>query len=342
MLIEDEEELRLRLEKILKREILEVYTFSNAISALESFEEIRPDVILTDIRMPDMDGLTMLEHIRSIDKNLPVIIISAFSDVDYFQKAISLHVYNYMVKPIKIEILFDLLEKIHNEKESREGFLAQSKLLEEYKRIVDSSVLVSKSDLEGNITYVNDKFIKASGYKQDELLGQSHSIVRHPDTPSSIFKNLWKTILNKQIWHGTLKNKNKNGTSYYVKTTIAPILDQNDDIVEFISIREDVTKLTEALKEAKSLEKEKKKYLSLIDENIITFSIDSRGHVTSVSKAFCRISKYSEEEIVENYKMLKHVDISKEVSRDIAKTLSKKSKTWIGELKYRAKNGTYY
>lgn len=223
-----------------------------------------------------------------------------------------------------------------------EVFLEQKKLLEEYKRIVDVSALVSIADLQGIITYVNDKFIKVSGYSREELMGQPHSIVRHPDTSSSVFKKLWKTILNKQIWQGTIKNKNKSGNSYYVKTTIAPILDQNDNIVEFISIREDVTKLTEALKNAKRLESEKKEYLNLINENIITFSIDSRGHLTSVSKAYCRISQYSEKEIVDGYQTLKHIDIRKEVARDIRNTLSKKSETWIGEIKYRAKDGSYY
>ena len=214
MLIEDEEDLRSSLERILKREVLEVHTFSNALSALESYEQIRPDVILTDIQMPDMDGLTMLEHIRKIDKYIPVIVISAFSDIDYFQKAISLHAYNYLVKPINIETLLELLEKINNAKELREGFSAQRKFLEEYKRIVDASALVSKSDTQGNITYVNDKFIKLSGYSKEELLGQPHSIVRHPDMPSSVFEKLWKTILNKQIWHGSfqcgLKPKRKS------------------------------------------------------------------------------------------------------------------------------------
>ncbi|AXK48766.1 diguanylate cyclase [Aliarcobacter trophiarum LMG 25534] len=115
----------------------------------------------------------------------------------------------------------------------------------EYKKAIDKSSIVSIADIKGTITYVNDKFCEISGYTQEELLGKNHNIVRHPSMQKEFFKDLWKTLLNKEIFQGIIRNKKKNGEAYYVDTTIVPILDENENIVEFIALRHDITKLYE-------------------------------------------------------------------------------------------------
>ena len=117
------------------------------------------------------------------------------------------------------------------------------KILDQYKMVLDESSIVSKTDVEGVITYVNDAFCKISGYTRDELIGQKHNIIRHPDNDAELFKNLWKTIKEGRIWKDTFKNLSKNGEEYYVKTVIAPIFDDRGDVVEFIAARADVTEL---------------------------------------------------------------------------------------------------
>lgn len=117
--------------------------------------------------------------------------------------------------------------------------------LEEYKRALDASSVVSKTDLYGIITYVNDKFCEVSGYEREELIGQNHNIIRHPDIQKEFFKQLWETIRNKKIFKGIIKNRKKNGQGYYVDSTIIPILDKNNEILEYIAIRNDVTSLFE-------------------------------------------------------------------------------------------------
>lgn len=116
-------------------------------------------------------------------------------------------------------------------------------LLNEYKKAVDKSSIVSKTSKEGIITYVNDEFIKISKYSKDELIGSPHSIIRHPDNSKEIFKDMWKTILKKKIWKGVIKNQNKEKEEYYVATTIIPMLNENNEINEFMSIRSNVTDL---------------------------------------------------------------------------------------------------
>ena len=122
--------------------------------------------------------------------------------------------------------------------------------LEQYQSAIESSNIISKTDIFGIITFVNDEFCKISGYSKAELVGKNHNIVRHPDVPASSFKQLWQTILQKQTYKSTVKNLAKDGSTFYVNTTVFPILNENGDIEEFIAIRYDVTesvRLSEAL-----------------------------------------------------------------------------------------------
>jgi len=103
------------------------------------------------------------------------------------------------------------------------------------------NVIASKTDAKGFITYVSDAFCKISGYSEDELLGKSHSIIRHPDMKQELFEDIWDTIKDGKTWDGEIKNKNKNGTSYWVKTTIFPEYDLDDKLIGYSSIRHDIS-----------------------------------------------------------------------------------------------------
>lgn len=119
----------------------------------------------------------------------------------------------------------------------------RTKNLEQYKKLLDATSMVSRTDSEGNITYVNDKFETVTGYSREEALGKSHNIERHPDTPLETFKDLWTTILSGKIWNGILKNRKADGESYIKEATIIPILDDRGKISEFVSSGRDITYL---------------------------------------------------------------------------------------------------
>ena len=115
-------------------------------------------------------------------------------------------------------------------------------MLRQYVEAIESSNIVSKTDIDGIITFVNDEFCRISGYRREELIGQNHNIVRHPDVPSSNFHRLWQTILAKKTYKATVKNRAKDGGTFYVNTTIVPILDERGEVQEFVAIRYDVTR----------------------------------------------------------------------------------------------------
>ena len=131
--------------------------------------------------------------------------------------------------------------------------------LDGYKTAIDTSSIVSKTDPKGIITYVNKMFCDVSGYEESELIGRSHNIIRHPDMSSDTFQDMWKTIQLKQIWKGIVKNQNKDGSSYIVNATILPILDSNEEIVEYVAVRHDITELERSKEE---IQKQKTDFLT--------------------------------------------------------------------------------
>ena len=128
-------------------------------------------------------------------------------------------------------------------------------MLKQYVEAIEKNNIVSKTDTKGIITFVSDEFCRISGYTKEELIGKNHNIVRDPSVPSAAFKRLWDTIKSKQTYKATVKNKAKDGSSFYVNTTVTPILDKNDNIVEYIAIRYDVT--SEFMLKEKLQEKQK-------------------------------------------------------------------------------------
>lgn len=110
-----------------------------------------------------------------------------------------------------------------------------------YLDIVDKYVISSSTDLKGNIIDVSSAFCDITGYTKDEILGKEHNIVRHPNMPQSFYKELWQTILKDQTWSGEIRNLKKDGTSYWVYTTISPRYNNLGEKIGYTSIKQDIT-----------------------------------------------------------------------------------------------------
>lgn len=124
------------------------------------------------------------------------------------------------------------------------GFLRDAKYLDtnkKYIELIDKYVITSKTNTKGVITDVSDAFTKISGYSKKEIIGKTHSIVSHPDTPKELYKNMWETILSGKIFKGEIKNLNKSAKEYWVDITVTPQVDRYNNILGFSAILQDIT-----------------------------------------------------------------------------------------------------
>jgi len=147
--------------------------------------------------------------------------------------------YNSKELAILSSTLNNMIDSI---KESRYKLNQNIAFLKSYQLALDKSSIVTKANCKGFITYANDNFYDISGFSKGEVIGHSHSFLRHKETSRELYNELWRTINNKKVWKGVLRNKGKK-EDYWVDTTILPILDENQNIVEFIAIRHDITKM---------------------------------------------------------------------------------------------------
>jgi len=156
----------------------------------------------------------------------------------------------------------------------------RERLIEEYLNLIDKNIITSSTDLEGHITYVSKAFCQISGYSEEELIGKTHRIIKHDDTPISTFESLWKNITNNKNWQGEIKNRKKDGGYYWVEANISPIYNEVGDKIGYTAIRQDITD---------------KKMIELISITDGLTNIFNRRHFNEVFPKFINSAKRKDE-----------------------------------------------
>ena len=180
--------------------------------------------------------------------------------------------------------------------EAEEDLRKTLKELADLKFALDESAIVAITDQKGSITYVNDKFCEISGYSRDELIGQDHRLINSGYHEKDYIRGLWRTIARGRVWRGELKNRAKDGSSYWVDTTIVPFLDERGKPYQYVAIRHDVT----ARKRAEEALRESRESLQAILDNTtaVIYVKDTGGRYSLVNRRFEELFGLAREEVL--------------------------------------------
>jgi len=316
MYVEDERAAREEIAYFLETKVDKLYQCENGLEGLELFKAKQDeiDIIITDIQMPKMTGLEMAQEIKNINPDMPIIITSAFNDSDYLFKAIETGISHYVTKPVDLMQLIQKSANIAKTLNLQKAFNHTKNSLENYQKAIDKSMLLTKCDADGVITYVNDKFCTMTGFDSEELIGEKEGKLWHDsEIKEGKYTTLFETLDQKHYYHDVIIYETKPGNTLIVDLTAFSVLDANNQIEGYIFIRNDITELInyrKLLETRLNIHKEDLRekvhflheYQKALDLGTALCRMSVTGEITYANQTFISLLGFESQDIIgENY-----------------------------------------
>ncbi|KAA0891714.1 sensor domain-containing diguanylate cyclase [Oryzomonas rubra] len=240
--VEDDQITRDTVSRLLMRVVGTLYVAANGRAGLDMYRAHAPDVVVTDIRMPDMDGMTMVHEIRRLQPDCPVIVLSAFSDTEYLLDCVSIGINHYIGKPVDFAKLTEAVAQCCDYVNLKRRLRKQDEslnLLSQAMEQAPTSVLIT--DLNGTIEYVNATFTKVTGYSAEEVIGQNPRILKSDLTPPELYQELWNSIRAGEEWECELANCRKDGQVYWELAKFCPLRNSEGTVIKYLKVSQDIT-----------------------------------------------------------------------------------------------------
>ena len=301
LFVEDEDETRKSIAEMIYRTIANLHVASNAIEALEIFEQYKPEIVLSDIKMPGMNGLQMIEKMKQINPQLKTIMMSAFTDTDFLLQAIKLQVDGFIVKPIMKAELQSAIKKQANtillEKKVKKHKQDLSKSEENYRLLTEiMKDVIVKISTTGKVLYLSPAAMKFGGYNNEEEVGGGISkyFAEENDYQRAI-KLIAEVIETHKSGNFEFMYKPKNKAPFPVELTYMPLIKDNKVFAIQLILR-DISEHKEA---ERALQESEEKYRGVIENMIDGFyKTDVNGNAILFSPSVTNIIGFSEEEMI--------------------------------------------
>lgn len=246
--IDDEETVRSSIAAFFEDCGFNVLQACDGRQGIEMVHAMRPDIIITDLRMPNLDGLEVVDAINKFDENLPVIVLSGTGVLADAVLALRRGAWDYLAKPVPDLVELEMvvarcLERANLIRENRDYHFNLERMVDqrtaELRKLTaaveQSANSVIITDLNGVIEYVNPKFSQIFGYSRDEAVGQTPRLLKSGKHLDSYYAELWNTISSGKEWQGEFCNRSKDDKLYWELCSIAPIKDENGAITNFVA-----------------------------------------------------------------------------------------------------------
>ncbi len=238
--VEDDEDIRDQLAHFLKRRVGALHIASNGQEGLLAFEANRPDIVVSDILMPVMNGLEMAEKIKKISSHTPIVVTTAFNETNFFLKAIDIGVDKYVIKPVNTDILGEVLLRCAHT------------LLSEVERRLSAAVFdnssdaIMVSDRNNRIISVNAAFCEITGFSREEVLGNDPKMLSAGRQSPEFYLEMWHALRDAGKWSGEIWNRRKTGELYPEWLSISTVKNNQEEITHFVGIFSDITERKQA------------------------------------------------------------------------------------------------
>ena len=241
MIAEDDDPSLLFINSMLKRHFNHIYIARNGIEGVELFKQIKPDIIVSDVGMPEMNGIQMSRIIKDIDPEAKIILTTAFDNKELLIEAIDIGINQYLSKPIERKKFETALERVisvinleQEVKRQYENILSLSSAVQHSA----SMVLIFNKNFQ--IEYINPKFEAATGFKTAEILGRNLLEIDFFDVFDPTFKDYKQAIIYQKNYRGEFLVRKENGDKFWISASLSPIISQGSK-TKFVQVSEDIT-----------------------------------------------------------------------------------------------------